>query len=103
MGVSVMPISPTSMSQAIDTDIVDAICRNIDSELGNPSRAYTHKFGDGSFRLVLKIARDLTEGERTRLITLYKNAGWSEVSLLHSSENGERPGLLKVQLKSVGG
>lgn len=44
------------------------------------------------------IHTELSKKDKEKLEIMYKEAGWSKVKILNSSENGERPGLCQITL-----
>lgn len=88
-----MAVSPMQIARFDKTEI-DRYENDIDRELRSK-----HLNENGVAEIIL--AGNLLEVEKEALRDRYLAAGWKEVGIVNSSENGERPGLFRVTLQSV--
>lgn len=96
-----MPVANNAVLRLMEsqTDWVDSAIQHIDSKLSDANYVKnmvynkdvnpTYKFG---------IPGTATEDDKARIKFLYRSVGWKHVKVQNSAENGERPGMVGVDL-----
>ena len=89
-----MAIGPNDCVEPIRSDVVSHAESYLDTKLNNFQWKKDWRCGDlnSPFWEVI-IPFELTTPEREHIIKIYKDAGWSSVTLRNSSDNDERAGL----------
>lgn len=94
-----MPISPSQVFDVVDQEWIDQAVKYIDSRLSNPD--WVRGMTCDSLKnphLCIIISNERNEITNNTLKELYIKAGWQNVSINRSSDNGERPGFTNITL-----
>jgi len=97
-----MPIGPNQMAE--DNMSVEKVINLIDNLLQDKQWVKTNRrVGNGNSYFVFIGEGELTEYEKWNIGVSYgpEGAGWSNVEVINSSENGERGGMWMVTLHDL--
>lgn len=82
------------LNNSVDTELLEKVENKIDKELSNPRLLASWRCGTEEYGYFWRVGGDgeLNEATKKALTAMYVEQGWESVTVINSSENGERPG-----------
>lgn len=93
-----MAISPKeSAIHSSHEEKAKKVIKLVDEKLTDQNVISLYEMDNGAYKII--VPGNLNVSEKEYVKQEYLKAGWSEVAVSNSSDNGERPGLVCVNLK----